>query len=166
MPNWGEVLTEINQFRAAHAAASKQAVDQIRRNYLQALHKHTERNIIAYYSGYLSKPEIPSEINDEDKNGFKGKPGASDKAKRIVRQLTDYRKNKTHERHISAEECVAMGLVIEKVEDDQKLQDILLTVHHCYMHSLMNTNSYKMVENHLGVAFVKQQGPVVVPVQQ
>ncbi len=70
MPNWGEVLTEINQFRAAHAAASKQAVDQIRRNYLQALHKHTERNIIAYYSGYLSKPEIPSEINDEDKNGF------------------------------------------------------------------------------------------------
>ncbi len=59
-----------------------------------------------------------------------------------------------------------MGLVIEKVEDDQKLQDILLTVHHCYMHSLMNTNSYKMVENHLGVAFVKQQGPVVVPVQQ
>ena len=70
MPNWAEVLNQINGFRAAHAAASKQAVDHVRRQYLGALHKHTGRNVIAYYSGFLSKPEIPSEINDEDKNGF------------------------------------------------------------------------------------------------
>ena len=50
-----------------------------------------------------------------------------------------------------------MGLKVEKIEDDPELQDLILTVHHCYMHSLMNTNSFKMIENHLGVAFVKQR---------
>ena len=39
--------------------------------FLQLLHQKTGRNIIAYYSGFLSKPGIVGmEINDEDKNGF------------------------------------------------------------------------------------------------
>ena len=50
-----------------------------------------------------------------------------------------------------------MGLNVEKIEENEKLQDLILTVHHCYMHSLMNTNSFKMIENHLGVAFVKKE---------
>jgi ClpP class serine protease len=38
---------------------------------LLRLNEHTKRNIIAYYSGWLSKPQIIGlEINDEDKNGF------------------------------------------------------------------------------------------------
>lgn len=96
---------------------------------------------------------------------FKGKPRAAERARSIVKQLTDYKANRSHERHISAEECEAMGLAIKRVEDDPQSQDLLLTVHHCFMHSLMNTNSYKMIENHMGVAFVKQQGQVMVPVQ-
>lgn len=50
-----------------------------------------------------------------------------------------------------------MGLAVDMIEADQKLQDLVLTVHHCYMHSLMNTPSYKMIENHTGLALVKQQ---------
>jgi len=63
----------------------------------------------------------------------------------------------THARHIHFDECKAMGLDVELIEDDQKLQDLVLTVHHCYMHSLMNTASFKMIENHNGAAVVKQQ---------
>ncbi len=70
MPNWGEVLLEINNLKVFHAAASQQAVDIVRREYLKKLHERTGRNVIAYYSGFLSKPDVPSEINDEDKNGF------------------------------------------------------------------------------------------------
>lgn len=36
----------------------------------------------------------------------------------------------------------------------------MLTIHHCYMLSMMNTPSYKMIENHVGVALVKQQQQV------
>jgi hypothetical protein len=78
-------------------------------------------------------------------------------AKKIVRRLTDYRGNKTHVRHIHFDELKDMGLKVSLIEDDQNLQDVVLTVHHCFMHSLMNTAAFKMIENHKGSALVKQQ---------
>jgi hypothetical protein len=43
------------------------------------------------------------------------------------------------------------------LEDDQTLQDLTLTIHHCYMHSLSNTLAFKIIENQLGRAMVKIQ---------
>jgi hypothetical protein len=310
MPNWSQVLEEIRQESATRTAeANRQtalataAVDTIRRKYMAALHQHTQRNIIAYYSGFLSKPEIRwSEITDEDKNGFmmaihkldrkKGLdlilhtqggniaatesivdylhkmfgtdiraivpqiamsagtmiacscktifmakhsslgpidphigslpaygvllefkeacrevkkdpqkipmwqsiigqyppaflgrcrnaiswsnsfvrdqlehvmfasdpvPGnAKKRAERAVRKLSSFSGNKSHERHINREEARETGLDIQDIEaPDETLQDLILTVHHCFMHSLMNTPSFKIIENHLGVALAK-----------
>ncbi len=87
---------------------------------------------------------------------FKGRPGASRKAREVVRRLTDYTGNKTHDRHIDFDECKRIGLNVKAIEQDQRLQDLVLTVHHCYMHSLMNTPAYKIIENSRGAAFVKQ----------
>ena len=43
----------------------------MRRKYLVKLSEHTKRNVIAYYSAFLSKPGIQLlGINDEDMNGF------------------------------------------------------------------------------------------------
>jgi serine dehydrogenase proteinase len=99
---------------------------------------------------------------------FEGDANAHNKAARIVRRLTDYRGNKTHRRHIHFDELVSMGLKVSRIEDDQAFQDLVLTVHHCYMHALMNTPSFKIIENHLGSAFVKQQvmQQIAVPIQQ
>lgn len=95
---------------------------------------------------------------------FRGQKTARSKAAAIVKKLSDYRGNRSHSRHIHAEECRAMGLVIEPLEESDPFQDLILTVHHCYMHSLMNTPSFKMIENHIGVAFVKQQTVLQMPV--
>ncbi|MGD0780382.1 MAG: ATP-dependent Clp protease proteolytic subunit [Dehalococcoidales bacterium] len=301
MPNWADILNEIQQFQASHFTQSNAAVDVVRRKYLKSLFDYTQRNVIAYYSGFLSKPGIlQADINDEDKNGFmmavhkldrskgldlilhtpggdiaatqsivnylqkmfkhnirtiipqiamsagtviactcreiimsnhsnigpidphlsgvpavgvieefrrackeikddpskipiwqsiigqyrptflsrcenaikwsnafvqeqlenvmfSGEPDAKNKSKNIVKKLTDYSKNKTHNRHIHFEECKKIGLKVTKIEDDNILQDLVLTVHHCYMYALMNTPSYKMIENHLGVALVKRE---------
>jgi hypothetical protein len=47
------------------------AVDKVRLKYLKELYKKVDRNIICYYSGYLSKPRVDdTAINDEDKNGL------------------------------------------------------------------------------------------------
>ncbi len=87
MPNWTEVLGEIQKVmgeraflanrtsqEAAQHQASAQAfhcINVVKTRYMLALSKHTGRNVIAYYSGFLSKPGISgTEINDEDKNGF------------------------------------------------------------------------------------------------
>lgn len=295
MPNWGEVLQQIQQAQLA----GMQAADIVRRDYLAKLHAHTSRNIIAYYSGWLSKPNLmQSDISDEDTNGFmmavhqldrsKGldlilhTPGGgiaatqsivhylrtmfSDNIRAIVPQLamsagtmmacscreivmgkqsslgpidpqmrgipaqgvikefkraireikkdpsrvavwgpiisqyrptflsqceqaiqlsnafvesqltevmfkadpkakkkaataraflSDYSKNKSHDRHIHAQECGANGLRIVALEDDPDLQDLVLTVHHCYMHVFMNGPACKIIENHKGRALVK-----------
>ena len=79
------------------------------------------------------------------------------KAKQIVRKLTDYRGNKTHNRHIHFQELLDMGLKVARLEDDEKLQDLVLTVHHCYMNTLMNSPAHKIIENHLGAAMIKNE---------
>ncbi len=49
----------------------------------------------------------------------------------------------------------AMGLDVSLIEDDQDLQELVLTVHHCFIHTLTNTMAGKIIENHLGNAVVK-----------
>jgi ATP-dependent protease ClpP protease subunit len=324
MPNWTEVLREIQQVQAKEIGSANQhqylaqsvhCINAVKRNYLEKLHAKTDRNVIAYYSGFLSKPGIiGTEINDEDKNGFmmaihkldrnkgldiilhtpgggitptqsivdylhkmfrpnrnsapdiraivpqiamsagamlacsckeiwmakhsnlgpidpqlrgvpaygvlkefktackeikgdpskiplwqsiishyrptflsqcqnaidlsnafvrkqlanvmfKGERGARKKATQIVKKLTHYGRNKTHDRHIHFEECQKIGLKVKLIEDakdsyghsDDVFQDLILTVHHCYMHLLMNTPAFKIIENHKGFGLVKNQ---------
>ena len=67
MPDWGEILNELNSFRPP-----QHPVDVIRRKYLNLLYKKTSRNIIAYYSAWLQKGSMQERtaIADEDKNAF------------------------------------------------------------------------------------------------
>ncbi len=96
---------------------------------------------------------------------FHGQADAKQKSERIVRQLAHYRRNKTHDRHIPFEECEKMGLNVKLIEEakdrdghkDDEFQDLILTVHHCYMHLMMNTSALKVIENHLGIGYTKAQ---------
>lgn len=298
MPNWGDVLEEISieQMRAA------QAFDTIRRKYLKKLSDKTGRNVIAYYSGWQSKPGISgTEIRDEDRDGFmralhgldysrgldliihtpgggiaatqsiilylkekfgrdiraivphtamsagtimaisckeilmakhssigpidpqiRGVPAQGviaefnrafdeittdpnkqlvwepilrqysptflgncenaiawsetfsreqladnmfrgdnkivQKINRVIKALTAYDEVKLHERQIGYEEARKIGLKIKLLERNQSLQDLVLTVHHCFVHSLSNTSTFKIIENHRGAAFIKNAG--------
>ncbi len=297
MPNWSEVFTEIQALQMQGANANT----AVRRKYLTALQAHTGRNVIAYYSGWLSKPGVAlSDINDEDKNGFmttvhkldrkigldlilhtpgggiaatqsivtylqklfsnnirafvpqiamsagtiiacsckeiwmgkqsnlgpidpqlRGIPAHGvvqefkravkeikadpsklllwqqiigqyrptflgqcehaikwsnefveqqlrdcmfadlptkekrERAKSVTKALSNYLANKTHDRHFDLDACKKMGLKVMELESDSQLQDLILTVHHCYMNLMMNTPAYKVIENHEGVALMK-----------
>jgi len=301
MPNWNDVLTEIVNEQNVHSQLSQNAINRIRHSYLDKLQKKTKRNIIAYYSGFLSKPRIDSGINDEDKNGFmmaihnldrskgldlilhtpggdiaatesivnylhkmfghniraivpqiamsagtmmacsckeilmgkhsnlgpidphlrglpahgviaefkrayeeiksdpsgakaviwsqiiskynptflsvcenaiswsesfvhqqlkevmfKDEENADQLSKSITTKLSNFSENKSHSRHFHTEECKNFGLkIVEIEEEDKALQDLILTVHHVYMHTLMNTPVFKIIENHKGAAFLK-----------
>lgn len=299
MPNWSQVLDEIQTQEASLNKRRVSAVDHVRRKYLKKLSLLTARPTIAYYSGWLTNPGLPSiEINDEDKNAFmmaihkveknkgldlilhtpgggiaaaesivdylrrifgkdiraivpqiamsagtmmacacksivmakhsnlgpidpqinqlpaaavkkeieralteisldinrlkiwqfilnkynptfigqceqavdwskqfvqnnletimfEGDADAPKKAAAIVESLSDIDMTKSHSRHIHLDECISIGLKIEKLEDDKKLQDAVLTVHHCYMHSFGVSGAAKIVENHLGAAMIK-----------
>jgi ATP-dependent protease ClpP protease subunit len=304
MPDWKHVLEEI---AAEQAKQTESVFDQVRRRYLKQLHDHTSRNVIAYYSGFLTKPRMEGvEIIEDDKNGFMlciheldktagldlllHTPGGSvaatesivaylremfgnniraivpqlamsagtmiacscnsivlgkhsnlgpvdphfngipavgvleeikrayqeiandpnyihvwqpilsrltpsfvqqchwavERSKTFVAEalkanmfsrmrktareeaagkvrdnLTDLGENKGHDRHFHADECREMGLKVIALEEDQKLQDLVLTIHHCYMHTLANTPAFKIIENQDGKAMVRQQQMII-----
>jgi hypothetical protein len=308
MPNWDTILKEI---AGEQSTNNESAFDRVRRKYLRRAFSHTGRNVIAYYSGFLTKPRIDgTEINDEDKNGFmlcihgldrrrgldlilhtpggdgaataslveylrsmfgrdiraivpqiamsagtmiasscreivmgkqsslgpidpqygviaaanllsevkkaKEEIGASpnmalfwspilskitpsflercewavkdsndflestlgqnmfldlppdQRAERIasVKSVFANNEGRAHNTHIQIQQCHDVGLNVIRLEDDQKLQDLVLTVHHCYMHTLMNTPAFKIIENHMGRALVRLLQPTVQFVQQ
>ena len=302
VPNWANVLNEIEENkRRAQEGINEPFVDNVRRKYLLQLHNHTNRNIIAYYLGWLQKTSTtPNYISDFDKNGLmnavheldknlgldlllhtpggsfaatvslvdylhkmfgtnircfipqiamsggtmiacackeiimgkqsnigpidpqingfpaygiidefnhvvesvKKDPGsilvwrtilekyepalvgecskaiklaretvekwlingmfadnenredAIKQAKNIVNKLNNHADTKNHAYHIHAEEALSFGLKISMLEDDNDLQDLVLTVHHAYMHSFSGTAAVKIIENHLGRAIV------------
>lgn len=294
MPSWNQVLDELQNCKRVDA------LDFVRRKYLKILHENTDRNIIAYYSGFLQKPGIGNAIiSDDDKNGFmatihgldrskgldiilhtpggdltateslvdylhkifgtdiraiipqiamsagtmiacsckeiimgkqsnigpidpqfggipafgvieefkkaldeiKADPatipiwqtvvskyhptflGECEKAieladiivsewlkdnmfkdeidkenivKSIMEKLNNHDDNKTHSRHIHIKEAQKCGLKIKTLEDDfdQDFQDLVLTVHHTYMHTFSSSLAIKIVENHTGNAII------------
>lgn len=86
---------------------------------------------------------------------FSGVTNKQKKAKDVTKALSNYLANKSHDRHFDMDDCKRMGLKIMELESDSTLQDLVLTVHHCYMNLLMNTNAYKIIENQNAVALIK-----------
>lgn len=74
---------------------------------------------------------------------------------KIIKELTEYDNVKLHERQIGYKEARKIGLTIDLLEDDPEFQDLVLTAHHCYVHTLSNTNCFKIIENNNGAAFVR-----------
>lgn len=292
MPNWKEVLEEVAKVNRQ----GNQALDVVRRKYLKSIFQYTKRNVIAYYSGWLQKPNSPDVIvNDKDISGFmlnihkmdrkKGldlilhTPGGilvaaealvtylksmfgkdiraivpqlsmsagtmiafsckeivlgkhsslgpidpqmgnmpcqaviaefekarkeiindpknaalwqfiiskyhptflssckhaidmsvqlaqnwlndnmfetdNSKTSKVIEHFSSHDNSKTHARHISIQTCKDMGLKVFDLESDNKLQDLILTTHHAFMHTFSNSGALKIIENHNGVAYIE-----------
>lgn len=78
-----------------------------------------------------------------------------DKVNNVIKTFADHTEQKSHSRHISKEECIAVGLKITSLEEDQELQDAVLTTHHAFMHTFSNTQCVKIIENHNGIAYIE-----------
>lgn len=86
---------------------------------------------------------------------LKDDPEAKVKADAILAEVSDHALTKSHARHLSASRCAGLGLRVTPLEEDQKLQDAVLSVHHAAILTLAGTQAYKIIENHKGVAFIK-----------
>lgn len=83
------------------------------------------------------------------------------KAKKILKEFSDHKSNKSHARHISKDKCKSLGLCIVDMEDDHVLQDLILTVHHSFMHTIANGAVSKIVENQLGISYIETDPAVL-----
>ena len=86
---------------------------------------------------------------------FAAEQNPNDKINNILKELGDHALTKSHARHLSIERCREMGLKVSALEEDDKLQDAVLSLHHACMLTFSATSALKIVENHLGIAFIK-----------
>ena len=91
---------------------------------------------------------------------FSGDPDAAEKAKNIADYLSAHKEFKSHGRHISRDKAKFIKLNIEDLESDQELQDLVLSVFHAVTHTFNGASAVKIIENHNGKAFIKQQQTV------
>lgn len=86
---------------------------------------------------------------------FKNDPSGKKKARKIADWLASHKRFKSHGRHIPRMELESRGFIIEPLEGDQNLQDLFLSVYHAVTHTFAGTGVVKIIENHIGKAFLK-----------
>jgi hypothetical protein len=93
------------------------------------------------------------------RNGmFAGVAEGATKAAKVVAYLSDHDNTKTHARHNTIDEAEAIGLKVICMESEQAVQDLVLTVHHAFMHTFANSKAVKIMENHLENAVILLRG--------
>ena len=90
---------------------------------------------------------------------FKDDPERITKTDKIISYLTNTEKTKSHSRHISSKVAKEMGLKIIMLEDDQTLQDLVLSIHHASMLTFETLLITKIVENNIGKSELKIHMP-------
>lgn len=77
------------------------------------------------------------------------------KVSKIVNKLNA--NNKSHSRHFTVNFCKELGLNVTALEDDQSLQEAVLSVHHAFIITIDATPASKLIENHLGTRYITSQ---------
>lgn len=104
-----------------------------------------------YNPTFLVTCEQATELSDDlaDEILSKNFPDKNTR-KNILKAFNNNTTTKVHSRHISKDKCKSVGLNIIDMEKDQHLQDMILSLHHCYMIYLESTGVTKIVENNIG----------------
>jgi hypothetical protein len=99
---------------------------------------------------------------------FKRQRSRQKKAEDVGNWLGSHEVFKTHGRPISRAMAEQHKLHIVKLESDQALQDAVLSIYHAVVHSFLGTAAVKIIENHLGKAYLQLVQTVIVgtPEQQ
>ena len=77
----------------------------------------------------------------------------AESAATTVSHFMDYRGTTEHGHHFLIDKCRDMGLKVVAIEDDQGLQEDILSVHHAFVASFARTNAIKIIQNAAGATW-------------
>lgn len=89
---------------------------------------------------------------------FASDPDKVQKATDIANWLADDHVHLSHSRPITRDDLRSKGLPVTNLEEDPRLQDAVLSVHHCLMHTFALTSAVKIVENQLKNRWIQHGG--------
>lgn len=81
---------------------------------------------------------------------FAGVPDGPKKALALSEWLGNNNNFLTHGRSIGIELAKEKDLIVEPLEDDQQLQELILSIFHSTVITFQSTSCFKLVENHMG----------------
>jgi len=91
---------------------------------------------------------------------FAGEADGAQKAKAAAAWFADFAAFRSHSRRVSRDDAREQGLKVLDLEQDDDLQDAILSVHHAVQHTLSGTQAGKIIENHHGRAWIRQAGVI------
>lgn len=95
---------------------------------------------------------------------FQGDRRRYEKARLVARRLSGHQAYLTHGRHIGKDQAKRIGLLVDDLESDQRLQDLVLSVFHASNITFQGTGAVKLIENHMGRAYIRiVQTQVIAP---
>ena len=97
---------------------------------------------------------------------FKFYDDREERAQELAEYLANHQNFKSHSRFIDRNKAKEIGLLIDDLEEDEELQDLVLSVFHAAMHTLQGTPTTKIIENHLGKALVRKFQQIPIPLFQ
>ena len=115
-----------------------------------------------YAPGLLTQCETSQELATSIVAGWlerymvAGDPERKDKSLAIADWFANYDNFGSHGRRVGRAEARATGVKVVELESNKDLQDGVLSVHHTTMHTFAGSPSHKIIENHLGRAWVRQ----------
>lgn len=86
---------------------------------------------------------------------FAGRSDSTAQAEYVAEYFNSEDVHLNHGRRIGVEECASVGLTVERLEEDQDLQDEVLTVYHLLTIVFEQSTAVKVVRNHRGQGWVK-----------
>lgn len=92
---------------------------------------------------------------------FKKSKKRREYAEAVANKLANHQELLTHGRPLDREFLRGLKMKVDFLEQDQQLQDKVLTVYHATMHTFAMTPAAKIIENQLGRAFIKRIAVVV-----
>ena len=78
---------------------------------------------------------------------------------KVKDKFINHNNSYSHSRHISKDDCKAAGLPVKDLEENQKLQNAVLSLHHCYMILIDTISIVKIVMNQDGRVFLINKNP-------
>lgn len=84
-------------------------------------------------------------------------------ARAAAEWFANYEAFGTHGRRVGRDQAREVGITVVDLEDDDELQNAVLSVHHATMHTFSGTPAQKIIENHHGRAWVRIGGTFQVP---
>lgn len=86
---------------------------------------------------------------------FKNSRKKQEKVKTIMDELASHDASKVHDRHYDFLKCKKLGLKVVSLEENQDLQEAVLSLYHCYLLSIYKIPTViKFIENQNGQAFI------------